>query len=190
MRPHPDVAVTATALVGVAALHVASLLLAPPVVSLADAPFRAGARIAVEALVLDVAHGPRGRSLTLAQEGQRLLALAPPGDGPARGDLVRAVGVSDGDKLSADELTVLAPAATRAIDPADLARAPRDFEGARVLVRGEVRNAALAGGGARVALAGEPPPDPGGVWLATGTFRYHAADASYQLAVESWTRPS
>lgn len=188
-RLHPDLAVVLLALVGVAALHVAANLTAPPLVALAEVPARAGARVAVEARVLDVTHGQRGRAITLAQDGARLLALAAEAAGPARGDVVRIVGVSDGVQLSGEEVTVLTPSATRPLDPSDVTRSPADYDGARILVRGTLQQGMLSGSGARISLAGDPAP-ASGTWLATGTFRYHANDASYKLTVDTWTRAS
>jgi len=189
-RLHPDLVVVLLAIAGVAALHVASALTTPPLVTLAEAPARSGARVAVEARVLDVTHGARGRAITLAQDGTRLLALAAEAPGPQRGDVVRAVGVSDGEKLSIDRITIVLQAGARALDPSDLARSPQDHDGTRVLVRGDVRDGTLSGGGSRIDITGLPPPTPTGVWLAAGVFRYHSNDASYKLTVDTWTPAS
>lgn len=163
----------------------------------ADAPAHEGARVLVEARVLEVAHGARGRFLVLADATHRLSALAGPGDGPAPGDVVRAVGIVQRvDRawgLSVERLEVVERAAERPVSPADLAREPDAFVGARVLVRGELRDGALVGEGARLRVVGEEPPadadaDMGGAWLAAGTLEYRAREAAYALRVDAWTR--
>lgn len=184
------------ALAGVTLLHVVGALAHPPLVPVEDVPDHEGARVAVEALVLDVRHGARGRYVVLADASARVPALAGPGDGPAPGDLVRAVGVvtrlDDGPGLSAESIDVLVPAASRPLSPADVARDPQRHEGARVLVHGVVRDGMLVGGGARLQLAGEPFPtharEGDEAWSAAGTLRYHARTAAYVLAVDAWTR--
>lgn len=191
---HPDVALLLATLSAVAALHGVKALAEPPLVAALDAPEHEGARVAVEARVLDLRHGARGRWMMLADDTARLPVLAPPGDGPARGDTVRAVGVvTRGDDgapaLSLERLEVLQPAATRPLTPAEVARAPHLHEGARMLVRGEWRDGQLAADGARLTLAGDAPPERDtGPWLAAGTFYYRERSASYVLAVDTWTR--
>ena len=191
-RPHPDLAVLLVALLGVAALHAAARWTEPPLVLLPDVPQHEGSRVAVEGRVLDVRHGARGRLMLLAADGHRLPILAGPGDGPQRGDEARVVGLvtrlAEGMGLSMERLDVLRPAASRTLLPADLAAHPGDFDGARVAVEGEPRDGWLRGGGARVALAGAPPPARDGWWLAAGTFAYDRDRAAYALWVESWTR--
>lgn len=187
----PDAAIIVAAVVGVGALHLLALWLTPPLVDLAEVPAREGARVAVEARVLRVVHGDNGRALTLAQDGTRVTALAGPGDGPARGDVVRAVGVatrlSDGVGLSLERVDVVLAAGARPLLPSDLARSPEDHDGARVAVRGELRDDALVGGGARVRVTGEAPPAKSGVFVAAGDFLYRATDASFVLRVATWT---
>ena len=191
-RLHPDLAVLLVALAGVAALHLAARWTEPPLVPLADAARHEGSRVAVEGRILDVRHGARGRLLTLADHGHRMPLLAPPGDGPHRGDEARAVGIvtrlDGGLGLSLERIDVLRPAGTRTITPSDLAARPQDYDGARVAVEGEVRDGWLKGGGARVALAGEAPPAHDGWWRADGTFRYDEDHAGYALWVDAWTR--
>lgn len=196
VRPRlgPDASLILLAVLAVALLHVAKLLLAPPLVALAEAPAREGERVAVEARVVRAAHGERGRFLMLADDAARLPALAGAGEGPAPGDVVRVVGVvsrfDDGLGISVERIDVLVPAATRPLSPATLARSPEAYEGARVLVRGELRGGALLGGGARVALGGEPAPRDAddALWLAAGTFYYRTESAAYVLSVDAWTR--
>lgn len=163
--------------------------------SLAEAAEREGERVGVEARVLQ-AHG---RRLVLGDGHHRLGAWAPTGtEPPARGDLVRAEGIvtrlDDGPGLSLDALRVVEPAASRPLTPAELGAGPEAYDGARVLVRGEVRGDALVAEGGRVRLRGEPPPARGaegeGDWLARGVFHYRPEEAAYVLRVESWTRPS
>ena len=190
-RLHPDAAVLLLALAGVSALLLLAHLSEPPRVPLSEVPAREGERVQVEARVLRV----QGRHLLLADATHRLGAFAPPhGDLPARGDLVRAEGVAtrleDGPGLSLDRLVVVEPAASRPLLPSDLSADPRAHDGARVLVLGEVRGDALVGGGARVRLRGEPPPEKAGDWLAEGVFHWRAEETAYVLRVESWTRPS
>lgn len=182
------------AVVGVAGLALASHLTMPAPMPLADALRDEGARVVVDARVLFAAHTPRARILTLAENGTRATALGAPGVGPEAGDLVRVTGtvthLADGMGLSLQRVEVLVPAATRPLDPIDLARAPRDHDGARVLVRGSVgSDSMLAGGGARLHLAGEPAPGSG-AWLVAGTFRYHTTRAEFVLEADAWTRPS
>lgn len=190
-RLHPDAAVALLALAGVSALLLLAHALEPPRVALAEVPDREGARVQVEARVLQV----EGRRLVLADATHRIGAFAPAhGPAPARGDLVRAEGIvarlDDGPGLSLDALVVVEPAAARPLLPSDLAARPESHDGARVLVLGEVRGDALVGGDARVRLRGEPPPSQEGDWLARGTFHYREEEAAYVLRVESWTRPS
>jgi hypothetical protein len=191
---HPDLVVVLVAILGVSALALAERLRAPAPMRLADALGEDGARVAVDARVLAVTHTARGRAIVLAQDGTRATALASKGAGPERGDLVRVLAtvqpLADGPGLSVQRVDVLVPAATRPLSPADLARAPADFDGARVLVRGEVgRDGTLSGDGARVALGGVPAPG-GGPWLVAGVFRYHDVHLDYVLEAEAWTRPS
>lgn len=180
-----DVAVVVASLLGVGALHLLSAALEPPLVLLADAPKHEGERVAFEARVL---RATPGGLVILAQDGARVNAFSKARVGA--GDQVRAVGVLNGGALSVESIVVLQKAAIRPIEPADLAASPRDFEGARVLVRGEARDGALVGGGARVRVMGEPAPVGAGSWLVSGTFRYHEKDASFVLVAESWTRSS
>jgi hypothetical protein len=184
-----DASVLLACLAGVGALHLLAHVLAPPLVALADLPAHEGGRVAVEARVLQV----HRRSFVLAQEGTRALALGDAGAQP--GDVVRAVGLasrlSDGVGLSTERVEVLVHAGERPLDPAALAAQPRDYEGARVLLRGEAREGALVGGGARVKLDGEPPPpDARGLWLVAGTFHYRTNDASFALRADAWSRSS
>ena len=191
---HPDAAVPLVAVGGVLLLTLLSHAVAPPLIVPAQAPQHEGTRVAVELRVLDVRHGERGRFMTLADEHHRLAALAGPGDGPAPGDVVRVVGVVQRvDRawgVSVERLDVLEPAASRALSPADVARAPDAFVGARVLLRGELRGEQLVADGARLRVSGAEPPSPDGWWLAAGTFHYRASDASFALRVDAWTRPS
>lgn len=193
--PHPDALLLFFSLLGVSGLLLLAHLLEPPLVSLAEAAEREGERVGVEARVLQ-AHG---RRLVLSDGHHRLGAWAPAGaEPPARGDLVRAEGIvtrlDDGPGLSLDALRVLEPAASRPLSPAELGAAPGSWDGARVLVLGEVRGEALVGEGARVRLRGEPLPARGeqgeGDWLARGVFHYRPEEAAFVLRVESWTRPS
>lgn len=159
---------------------------------LGEVPDHEGRRVAVEARVLEV----RGAFLVLSDGAHRLSAFAPRDHVPARGDLVRAEGLvtrlADGPGLSLDALVVVEPAATRALSPSDLSERPEAFDGARVLLRGEIRDGALVGGGARVRLRGEPVPDAhrasAADWLAQGVFHYRPEETAYVLRVESWTR--
>jgi hypothetical protein len=187
-RPHPDAVVILVAILGVLLLLAAERVLAPPLVTLPEAAAREGDRVEVEARVLFVSHARHGRLVALAMDGARMDALAGAGDGPGKGDVVRARGVVRGGALSVDRIEVILPAATRPLDPSDLARAPADFDGAPILVRGEARDGFLAGGGARVRIAGAPAPGDG-AWLVAGVFRYHERDASYVLQADAWTRP-
>jgi hypothetical protein len=191
-RPHPDLVVLLVSLLGVLALHAAARLAEPPLVPLPDVPRHEGSRVAVEGRVVAVHHGARGRLLALAADGHRLPVLAPPGDGPQRGDEARAVGLvtrlDAGMGLSLERLDVLRPAGARTLLPADLALEPQDHDGARVRVEGEPRDGWLVGGGARVMLAGQPPPARDGWWLASGTFAYDRDRAGYALWVDAWTR--
>lgn len=189
-RLKPDVLVVAAAVLGVAALHVAAAWTSPPLVPLADAPSHEGERVAVEARILDARHGERGTFLLLAADGRRLDALGGPLLAGEPGDEVRLTGIpmrtERGWVLSVDGVTLLAPAASRALTPGDLARAPLDHAGARVAVRGDAKEGILEGDGARLRVTGAPPPRSG--WLvATGTFDYDASRAAYALRVESWT---
>lgn len=194
-RPHPDVVVVLLAILGVAGLTLASRLTAPAPSALADALAEEGARVIVEARVLMATHTLHGRAIVLAWNGTRTTALAAPGVGPERGDIVRVTGVvsrlTEGIGISAQGVDVLVPAATRPLDPSEVARTPADFDGARVLIRGVLdSNGLLAGGGARLHLAGTPAPgEKGGAWLVAGTFRYHTTHAEFVLEADSWTRP-
>lgn len=186
-RLHPDHAVALLSLLGVLLLLAWSRAAEPPLVTLGEAPAREGARVAVEARVVEV----RGPLLTLADEGHRIRAFAPPGPPPARGDLGRGEGLvtrlDDGPGRSLDALGVLERAASRALQPSELAARPHAYDGARVLVAGEVRDDALVGGGARVRLRGEPAPSDEGEWLAEGVFHYRMEEAAFVLRVETWT---
>ena len=198
-RLHPDAAVLAVAVLGVLGLLLFAQLARPPLVALEEAAAREGARVAVEARVLQA----DGRRLVLSDGHHRLPAWAPASQPPpARGDLVRAEGVvtrlADGPGLSLDALAVTEPAASRVLSPADLGEAPAAHDGARVRVAGEVRGDALVGEGARVRLRGEPLPARGegwsegageGDWVALGTFHYRPEEAAYVLRVEAWSRP-
>ena len=191
---HPDAAVPLLAVGGVLFLTFLSHALAPPLIVPAEAPQHEGARVVVELRVLDVRHGERGRFLTLSDEHHRLAALAGPGEGPAPGDVVRAVGIVQRlDRawgVSIERMEVVEAAASRALSPADVARAPDAYVGARVLLRGEMRGEQLVADGARLRVSGVEPPSAEGWWLAAGTFHYRASDASYALRVDAWTRPS
>lgn len=191
---HPDAAVVLVALVGVAALSIAADALEPPTISAGEAPHHEGARVALVARVLEAHHGERGRFLVLADPHHRLTALAGPGDGPAVGDLVRVVGIVQRMErawgLSLDRVETLEMAASRALSPGELARAPHAWEGARVLARGELRDGMLVGGDARVRVTGEPPPREDGAWLAAGTFHYREREAAFVLRVDTWTPAS
>lgn len=189
-----DAALSLLALGGVLALLALARWSEPPQVALSDVPAREGARVAVEARVLEAAAGRRAAFLVLADDAHRLPAFAPLDPPLAPGDRVRAVGIAtrldDGAPgLSLERVEVVERAATRVLSPADLAARPHAYEGARVLVRGEARDGALAGGGARVLLAGDPPPEREGAWLAAGTFRYAEGRTAYVLRVDAWTRP-
>ena len=192
-----DLTLAVLALIGVAALHLAALVSAPPLISLADAAAHEGDRIQVEARVLDVlpTRGGAAARLTLVADGWRLTAW---GDraaaGRDAGDHVRAAGVLSRDDAGAwaldiEQLEVVAAAATRAHTSDDVARDPAGYDGARLLVVGEVRGHDLVGIDARLPWRGPAPPDPTGVWAATGTFRYDARHFSYQFNVEAWHAP-
>lgn len=169
-----------------------SLWTAPTTLAARDAPAHEGDRITLEARVLAASGSARGRHLVVADDTARLPVVAQPGALPQPGDRVRIVGLvarlDEGIGLSAERIEVLEGATT--VDPSTLARTPALYEGARVLVRGEAREGALVGGGARVALTGEPVPAAGGAWLASGTFYYNTDHAAYALKVETWSRPS
>lgn len=177
------------ALAGIAVLWTMGALLEPPRIALGEAPAHEGARVSVEGRVLD-AHGAR---LVIADARHRVLAFAPAG-AAAAGDVVRGAGVVqrvDGAwAIDLDRIDVIERAASRAVSPADLAREPGSFVGARVLVRGEAREDVLVGGGARLRVLGEPAPELGVWWLADGVFEYRAGDAAYALRVSVWNRPS
>lgn len=187
-RPHPDVTLTLLALAAVALLFGLGQLLTPPRVAFADA--QEGARVEVEARVLDIDDGRRARRLTLTDGAHRMPAFAPLEPPLTRGDVVRAVGLvareESGLVLSLDEVEVVVATARVIRQPGELAQRPDEFDGARVVVEGDVRSGALVGGGARVRLAGDALPKEGAVVVA-GTFRYHERDASYVVWVESWT---
>jgi len=187
-RPHPDLALALAALLAVVLLLGLAELLTPTRVAFADA--KEGERVEVEARVLDVTEGKRARRLVLTDGAHRMPAFAPREPAIERGDVVRGVGIVARDEagllLSLESLHVVQPTARVVRQPADLAARPHEFDGARVVVEGEVRAGALAGGGARVALAGEGAPTEGAV-VVTGTFRYHALHARYVVWVESWT---
>lgn len=183
-RPHPDVLLSLLALGAVGALTLLAHALEPPLVRLGDV--QEGARVAVDARILDA----RGRWTMLSDATHRIGAFLPRGALVERGDMVRAEGVvgrnDDGLVLSLDEIVVTLPTARVVREPAELAAAPSEFDGARVVVAGEMRAPYLVGGGARVRLAGEEAPTEGAV-VVTGTFRYREADASYVVWVASWT---
>lgn len=187
-RIHPDVALGLAALAAVALLSGLADWMAPPRVLFAEA--QEGARVEVEARVLDLFDGPRARRLTLSDGAHRMPAFAPREPSVERGDVVRAVGIvardEDGLLLSLESLEVVHATARIVRQPADLAARPEEFVGARVVVEGEVRAGALVGGGARVTLLGDAAPKEGAV-VVTGAFRYHEVDARYVVWVESWT---
>lgn len=183
--------VVLVALAGVATLHLAAALLEPRLATIPDLPANEGGRVALEGRALDVRHGDRGRFFILAADGMRAPVLAGPGEGPHRGDEVRVVGIVtrlDGAVgLSLERLDVTAPAGARILTPADVASRPEDHDGARVRVEGEARGGELRGDGARLRLAGVPPPGDGW-WVASGDVHYDARVAAYVLQVGSWTR--
>lgn len=183
-RPHPDLLLSLLALAAVGTLSLLAHTLEPPLVALGDVA--EGARVAVEARILDT----RGRWTMLSDGTHRLAAFLPRSANVERGDTIRGEGVvsrnDDGLVLSLDELVVTLPAARLIREPAELAAAPWEFDRARVVVAGEVRAPHLVGGGARVRLAGDAAPTEGDV-IVTGMFRYHEADASFVVWVESWT---
>ena len=187
-RAHPDVVLSLVALAAVGALLGLAELLTPPRVSFAEA--EEGARVEVLARVLDLHDGPRARRLMLTDGAHRMPAFAPHEPPLERGDVVRAVGIVSRDErgllLSLEEVEVAMPTARVVRQPADLAARPHEFDGARVVVEGEVRAGMLVGGGARVRLAGDGAPPEGDV-VVTGAFRYRESDASYVVWVESWT---
>lgn len=187
-RAHPDVVLTVVALAAVASLFGLAHLLTPPRVMFAEA--QEGARVEVEARVLDLFDGPRARRLTLTDGAHRMPAFAPHEPPLERGDVVRAVGIVSRDEkgllLSLESVEVVLATARVVRQPAELAARPAEFDGARVVVEGEVRSGALVGGGARVRLAGDAAPREGAV-VVTGAFGYHETDASYVVWVESWT---
>lgn len=186
---HPDVVLTLGALGAVLLLLALSHALHPPRVSLAEAAAREGARVEVEARVLDLREGARARWLSLTDGAHRMPAFAPRAPAIERGDVVRAAGIvsrlDDGLTLSLDTIEVVVPTARVVRDPAELAAAPEAFDGAQVVVAGEVRGGAIVGDGARIALTGDAPR--AGDVIVTGTFYYHETDASYVIQVESWT---
>ncbi|HUR67709.1 MAG TPA: hypothetical protein VM370_00555 [Candidatus Thermoplasmatota archaeon] len=186
-RPHPDLVLALAAILAVCLLLGLAHLLDPPLVPFADV--KEGSRVAVEARVLEL----RGRYGVLSDGAHRMPAFLPLRAPPVeRGDMVRGEGiVSRGDTgllLSLDTLVVTQPTAALVRSPADLAAAPDEFEGARVVVAGYVQRDALVGGGARVLMGGDAPSD--GYVLVTAVFRYHEPDASFRLWVESWTPSS
>lgn len=190
-RAHPDVVLSSIAIGAVLLLFGLAEVVAPARVTFAEA--REGARVEVQARVLDLHEGPRTRFLTLSDGAHRMPAFAPPDPPLERGDLVRAVGLVSRDErglilsLESVEVTVATARLTR--QPSELAARPAEFDGARVVVEGEAVKGAIVGGGARIRLAGEGAPREGYV-IVTGAFRYHEADASYVVWVESWTAPS
>lgn len=191
-RLHPDAAVALCAAGGVLTLLLLAHLLEPPEVALGDVPAREGARVAVEARVVEVVRGEQATRLVLADAHHRLPAFAPPDATFGRGDFVRAVGIAsrldEGPGLSLESVAVLRPAASVVLLPRDLGASPEAYDGARVVVLGEPRGGDLVGEDARIRLAGEPPPGAG-AWLAHGAFRYREREAAYVLWVEAWTRP-
>lgn len=187
---HPDLALALAALTAVALLTGLAHALAPPRVTLEQAAAREGARVEVEARVLDVADAARVRRLVLTDGAHRMPAFAPRAPPLGPGDIVRAAGIvargDDGLLLSLDTVELLTPAARDVRSPAEIAAHPAAFDGARVVLAGTVQRGALAGEGARIALRGDDAPRAGDV-IVTGTFRYHENDASYVVWVESWT---
>jgi len=186
-----DLALVLVSLAAIGALFLLAHALRPPLVGLAALPLHEGERVSVEARVVQASESAHGRRLVVADDAARVTALLGPGVAPAPGERVHLEGVvarfADGLGLSADALQVLAP--SPALGVADLARHPQGFDGARVLVRGEPREGALVGGGARVALAGVPAPREG-VWLADGDFAYDAPHAAFVLRVRAWSPSS
>lgn len=191
MRAHPDVVLTLVALGAVLSLSGLAQVLAPPRVTFAQAD--EGARVEVEARVLDLDDGPRARRLVLSDGTNRMPAFAPREPDLERGDVVRAIGIVSRDQngllLSVEELEVVLATARLTRQPAELTVRPTELDGARVVVEGEVVKDAIVGGGARIGLAGDAAPTDGYV-IVTGTFRYRETDARYVIWVESWTSPS
>lgn len=189
-RLSTDLVLAALALAAVILLTILAHGAEPPRVTLAGAAAREGARVEVEARVLDVREGGRARWMELTDGAHLLEAFAPPAPRVERGDLVRAQGiVSRGERamvLSIDTLQVTLATARVVRSPAELAASPWAFDGARVVVEGEARAGMLVGGGARVGLRGEDLPREGAV-VVTGVFRYRENDASFVVWVESWT---
>lgn len=189
-RVSTDLVLVVLALAAVALLATLAHALEPPRVTLGGAAGREGARVEVEARVLDVRETNRARWLELTDGAHRLEAFAPPAPHVERGDTVRAQGVvSRGERamvLSIDALEVVLATARVVRSPAELAATPWAFDGARVVVEGEVRAGMLVGDGARVGLRGDDVPGAGAV-VVSGDFRYREADASFVVWVESWT---
>lgn len=192
-RVPPDLLVLLAAAGGIALLAGLGRALDPTSVSLGDVPAHEGERVVVHARVLEAASGARATRLVLADAHHRLPAFAPPGLVVFPGDEVRAIGIAsrldDGPGLSLERVDLVARAAKRALGPAEVARDPQAYDGARILVLGEARADRLVGEDARLRVAGVAAPGTGW-WLAEGVFRYRADEAAYVLRVESWTRPS
>lgn len=188
-----DATLTGLALVGIAALAAFAAWSEPDVVPFVEAASHEGARVAIEGRILALHEGARARHLTLSDGSARMSAFAPLSPALSLGDVVRLIGVvsrlDDGIGLSAERVELVQTTASILLTPADLAARPLAYEGARVTVVGDVRDGGIAGGGARVAIAGEPAPHEGR-WIATGTLRYAEPSARYVLRVETWTRPS
>ncbi len=191
VRLRTDAALLFASLVAILLLALLRVVLAPPLLPVEDVAEHEGERVSVLARVLDARHGARGRFLMLADETARVPALAGRGDGPFAGDFVRVVGVvtrfDDGPGISVESIEVVENAASRPLAPSEIARAPESFEGARVLLVGELRDGALVGGGARIAVAGHDAPARDGWWLAAGVVRYHESRVAYSLVVDTWT---
>ena len=191
--PPTDALLAALALGSVLALTLLAHVLEPPLVSLAEAAKREGARVAVEARVLDARPGPRARWMELSDGAHRLGAFGPLVPEVGRGDTISGAGVVSRDGrsflLSLDELSVVQRADVAVRRPDDLAASPSAFDGARVVVRGEVRGGALVGDAARIAMRGDDVPTAGFA-VVTGSFRYHEPSAAYVLWVETWSPPS
>lgn len=188
-----DALLLAASLGSIGVLATLAEALEPPLVPIRNLDAHEGERVRVDARVLLIRHGERGRFLSLADETHRIDALAGPADGPRAGDVVRAVGIvarePGGFVLSVQALDVVEAAGERPLSPAEIAARPEAFLGARVAVLAEARDGALVADGVRLRADGRDAPGAGW-WLASGVVRYREKDASYAVAVDAWTRPS